>query len=198
MLDKIERIKIDIPEQELMDLINYLGHFVSWNFVFDLEREDAPHFFDIINDNESVTDAGLGVMTFTSYQTDGVRPDYKLNLFGEKIFEYCKEKSNNFKSKRVSRIYWNLYSRSSVCKFHVDNPTPNKYVSILYNIHENDGGTAFTFEDKNIIIKAEKSEAVIFPSNVLHKGVGPTKNKWRFSLNIVVELEDGKNSSFIQ
>jgi hypothetical protein len=115
----------------------------------------------------------------------GTKPDDYLNNFGNWIYHFCREKSKKYKIVRLERLYWNLYSRTSECTFHIDvSSTEKNYASIVYNLHDNDGGT----EIKNHgFYQSQEREAIIFPSNILHKGVGPTNNKWRLSLNIVVK-----------
>ena len=103
------------------------------------------------------------------------------NNFGDLIYFHCKEKSKKFKIEQITRFYWNLYSRSSKCIWHTDERGINEFVSIIYNLHDNDGGTEF----ESGFIKSKDGEAIIFPSNLPHKGVGPKEYKWRLNLNIV-------------
>jgi hypothetical protein len=60
------------------------------------------------------------------------------------------------------------------------------YVSIVYNMHDNDGGTEFK-DDK--FIKSKEGQAILFESNLFHRGVAPKKTNHRFSLNILTTGE---------
>ena len=181
----IEKIKLPVPKQINLDIIEHLGHQSHWNFCFDLDRKDSPPFSEIINSGP-VNDSGFSNITysFNNYMK-GTKPDDYLNNFGNWIYHFCREKSKKYKIVRLERLYWNLYSRTSECTFHIDvSSTEKNYASIVYNLHDNDGGT----EIKNYgFYQSQEREAIIFPSNILHKGVGPTNNKWRLSLNIVVK-----------
>jgi len=72
-------------------------------------------------------------------------------------------------------------------EYHIDSNYDNLY-SIIYNLHDNDGGTKFKINDKVTFYKANESEALLFPSKLIHKGVAPKKSLNRFSLNIVLEI----------
>ena len=55
---------------------------------------------------------------------------------------------------------------------------------MLYSLFDGDGG----IEIENKLYPDKCGEAKIFPSNKLHRGVGPITNpKFRFSLNVVAE-----------
>ena len=63
----------------------------------------------------------------------------------------------------------------------------NKF-SIIYNLHDNDGGTEFKINNEIKFYKSEESTALLFPSKIEHRGVSPTKDLNRFSLNILIEI----------
>ena len=63
----------------------------------------------------------------------------------------------------------------------------NKF-SIIYNLHDNDGGTEFKINNEVKFYKSEESTALLFPSKIEHRGVSPTKDLNRFSLNILIEI----------
>jgi len=191
-LSAIEKIKLPIPQQMILDMINYLGNNALWNFVFDWDRNDAPHFSKII-DSSKTTDHGFATVTYSiDNSISGTREDNVMNNFGNWVYHFCRENSKKYNIKRLQRLYWNLYSQTSECQWHTDiqpsekNKYSNTHASIIYNFHDNDGGTEIEGHGLQL---AKEREAIIFPSNVLHKGVGPTQNKWRLSLNIIVQLE---------
>ena len=188
----IEKLKLPIPQQINLDMINYLGNNALWNFVFDWDRNDAPSFSNIIDSSET-TDNGFATITYSIDKSiTGTREDNVMNNFGNWVYHFCRENSKKYKIKRLQRLYWNLYSQTSTCEWHTDiqlsekSKYSNTHASIIYNFHDNDGGTEIKGHGLQL---AKEREAIIFPSNVLHKGVGPTQNKWRLSLNIIVQLE---------
>ncbi len=69
----------------------------------------------------------------------------------------------------------------------MDSKLDNKY-SILYNLHNNDGGTEFKINDKLKFFKSNESEAILFPSKIEHRGIAPKVNPNRFCLNITLEI----------
>ena len=80
-------------------------------------------------------------------------------------------------------VNYNFYHTKSAGSEHVDSETPN-CVSILYNFNTNDGYT----EILNEKYKSNESEAILFNSNLLHKGIGDEKNL-RYNLNILIRYE---------
>ncbi len=71
--------------------------------------------------------------------------------------------------------------------FHDDEKKDN-YYSIVYNLHNNDGGTEFKINDKIEFYPSVVSQAIVFPSKLIHRGIAPNKFYNRFSLNMVVEI----------
>ena len=182
MLSKeIEIIKLPIPHLQNDVIMNYLQKNGQWNFVFDRERNISPRMSEVASPNGK-SDAGLARITYSLNNLDGTINDSYLNYFADLIFFYCKEYSQKYSFKKVIRYYWNLYSRSSKCLFHTDESQVGNFVSVVYNLHSNDGGTEF----ETGIIPAKEGEVIIFPSHMLHRGLTPKKYKWRLSLNIVV------------
>ena len=77
---------------------------------------------------------------------------------------------------------WNLYKPGEEGIFHTDS-LKNNFYTILYSLNTSDG--FLIVGDQKIYDKQD--EAKIFKSNILHKGVGPTKDKYRLNLNVVIE-----------
>jgi len=177
--DNIEILKLPIPKHLNNNIMNYLQREGKWNFVFDKDRNISPSMKEVA-DPGPLTDAGLARITF-SRGLEGTDVDNYLNNFADLVYFHCVESSKKFRIKNICRYYWNLYSRSSKCLWHTDQHKIDEYVSIIYNLHDNDGGTEF----KSGKVNANEGEAIIFPSHYLHKGIGPKKYKWRMSLNIV-------------
>ena len=66
--------------------------------------------------------------------------------------------------KKINRVYWNWYHPGSVMKFHLDVEEDNKF-SIIYNLHDNDGGTEIKINDKILFYKSKESEFYFFLVN---------------------------------
>jgi hypothetical protein len=85
------------------------------------------------------------------------------------------------------RVYWNWYAPGALMEFHQDGNKDN-YYSIIYNIHNNDGGTEFNINNKIKFFKSVESEALLFPSILYHRGMAPKESLNRFALNIIVQI----------
>jgi len=176
---------------EIID--NILPVEINKKIIFQLFNHDnwrLPHDTDGINKDEFINEmlyknkknAG---MSLTSYEkNDGINLNSPLNLYAETIFYIIKERSK-YKFKDILRFYWNYYDTSSSGNYHVDK-RKNNIISIVYNLHSNDGGTEF--KDLNKFYKSNEGQAIIFPSNIMHKGVAPKKFNHRFNLNIVATI----------
>jgi len=179
----IESLDLPVPKQINEKIINYLGTQARWQFAFDKPSELCPKFSDIITPDKT-TDAGMGIISYSrDNKMKGTTVDDFLNSMGDWIFYMCQERSS-FKIKYLDRLYWNLYSPSAVCSWHVDHSALGEYASIVYNLHTNDGGTEFE-SDKAL---SKEGQAIIFPSGLKHRGLAPKNNKWRLSLNMVVKI----------
>ena len=97
------------------------------------------------------------------------------------------DEKSNFNIGLIQRIYWNMYVNSSVMEYHRDQQADNNCISIVYNLHTNDGGTNFKdYETKS----SKESQAIVFKSEKLHKGIAPKKIPFRFCVNIVCKNND--------
>tara|TARA_R110000803_G_C11973083_1_gene319911 strand:+ start:621 stop:1118 length:498 start_codon:yes stop_codon:yes gene_type:complete len=105
----------------------------------------------------------------------------RLNDFGLIITENVCQKIN-LKYSNLNRFMWNLYKPGEEGIFHTDS-LKNNFYTILYSLNTSDG--FLIVGDQKIHDKQD--EAKIFKSNILHKGVGPTKDKYRLNLNVVIE-----------
>jgi len=102
-----------------------------------------------------------------------------LNLYAEIIFDTVTTKLN-LTSTYPQRILWNMYLPNSKGVPHPDYPDDN-YYSIVYSLHQNDGGLMV----ENKFFPDISGQAKIFKSNLIHRGIGPKKERVRFNLNIV-------------
>jgi len=179
----IESLDLPVPNKINEKIINYLGTQIGWRFApSEKPFELRPAFIEVIPPG-NVADSGMSIITYSRNSAKDATIDYFLNSMGDWIFYLCQERSS-FKLKYLERIYWNLYGPTARPGWHVDSRAAGEYASILYNLHTNDGGTEF--ESGKVISK--EGRAVIFPSDLKHRGLAPRKYKWRLSLNLVVKI----------
>ena len=172
----INKIKNILPPEINRHIITKLCNQQNWGFPHDVESKTREDFFNEVID-KSRPNAGFALVTYDKVRK--VRIETDLNLYAEIIFYFIKQKlKSNLHT--ISRIYWNYYDNSSAGNYHLDAQESN-YKSIIYNLHSNDGGTFI----KNKFIPSQEGEAIIFNSNIKHKGAPPIKNKHRFNLNML-------------
>ena len=177
----IELIDISFPKQLNKTLISYLISNTAWRFATDLNQDE------LIRDNitkKNGFDYGFFIRTY-DVKEQHYRDDF-LNNIAHTIKNMIDEKSN-FNIGLIQRIYWNMYVNSSVMEYHRDQQADNNCISIVYNLHTNDGGT--NFKDYKTI-SSKESQAIVFKSEKLHKGIAPKKIPFRFCVNIVCKNND--------
>ena len=177
MIDEI--LDLPVPHRMNEKIINYLGE-QHWNYVSDSHEKYKEPFYNIVS-NPSLKDAGQAIISYKKYG-DFVNNN-TLNFFGDYIFSLIQERSN-FKIKDVSRFYWNLYTPQSVCQEHTDQQDIGRYISAVYNLHTNDGGT----QVQDQFIPSKEGQAVIFRSEKIHKGISSKTSNFRLSLNMILEI----------
>jgi hypothetical protein len=171
MITKIDTL---IPSQTNKRIISELYCLKTWFFGCDQNMKD------VINKQ----DAGFSSSTFSedsTYYNNDI-----LNTYGYVIFDTI-QKNSFMKFKKINRIYWNWYHSNSAMQYHTDSENDNNF-SVVYNLHNNDGGTEFKINDETKFYDSNESEALLFPSKLYHKGISPKKNLNRFSLNMVLEI----------
>ena len=177
----IELIDISFPKQSNKTLLSYLISNTAWRFATDLNQDE------LIRDNitkKNGFDYGFFIRTY-DVKEQHYRDDF-LNNIAQTIKNMIDEKSN-FNIGLIQRIYWNMYVNSSVMEYHRDQQADNNCISIVYNLHTNDGGT--NFKDYKTI-SSKESQAIVFKSEKLHKGIAPKKIPFRFCVNIVCKNND--------
>jgi len=177
MIDEI--FDLPIPHRMNERIINYLGE-QSWSFVNDSHIRYKKPFFDLVS-NPLCKDAGQAIISYSKYFN--YKNDDILNFFGDYVFCLIQERSN-FKVKNISRLYWNIYTPQSVCQEHFDESNVGKFISAVYNLHTNDGGT----QVENQFFPSKESQVIIFKSEKIHKGISSKTSNFRLSLNIIMEL----------
>lgn len=132
---------------------------------------------------EEFSDAGFSYVTYhIDPENASVQPNPNLNAWGYLIFHKILKKVDLQGNTQVRRFLWSYYNRASEGSEHIDTNDPNCY-SIVYNIVDSDGGT--WIGDK--FYKSEAGKAILFPSSLTHRGVGPRKDRQRFILNIMFQ-----------
>jgi len=170
----IKEINLDFLKESNKRIINNLYQLKNWGFGSDIYN---PR-------NVNRKDGGFNIMTY-SVESDYFNNDI-LNTYVEIISDVV-NKQSLLQFKRIYRVVWNWYHQGSITEFHTDSPKDNMF-SILYNLHDNDGGTEFKINDEKKFYKSIDSQALLFPSKLYHRGVSPKTNENRFSLNIVIEI----------
>ena len=171
----ITEINTGIPSQTNKKIINELYLCESWLF-----GNDGV----LPNKNLYKRDAGFLLNTFN--KNNQSRPNEILNTYAHVILDMVQNKID-LRFKDIVRIYWNWYHTESLMEFHQDGYHDNLY-SIIYNLHNNDGGTEFKLNDETLFYKSIESKAMVFPSKIFHRGIAPKKDLNRFSLNILLEI----------
>jgi hypothetical protein len=109
-----------------------------------------------------------------------------LNAYADMVFYIINDRLNN-KLKKPLRFGWNYYNQSSNGTWHTDQNL-DKYISFVYSLNTCDGGTEIKINNESKFYKSIGGDALMFPSNVLHRGTKPKKNRSRFNLNVVCEI----------
>jgi hypothetical protein len=163
-----------LPKEINNDIIKLLLKQRNWGFAFDNGGIDK-FIKDVIIENTS--NRGFNIITYDDVLN--IKLNSALNIYADIVFCRVKEFLKiNFK--RPSRYFWNYYDSSSTAFEHIDSEDKNK-ISIIYNLHDNDGGTMIN----NRFYESKGGQAIIFSSNIIHKGIMSENKKHRFNLNII-------------
>ena len=166
-----------LPKKLNKEIIKILTNTKGWYFGNDT---NLPLHIRL----EEGKDQGLSLVTFDE-KLNNIIPQKNfdlLNMCANFIAHIVCDRENITKWS-IKRVNYNFYHTKSKGSEHVDSETPN-CVSILYNFNTNDGYT----EILNEKYKSNESEAILFNSNLLHKGIGDEKNL-RYNLNILIRYE---------
>tara|TARA_R100001163_G_C5065472_1_gene203440 strand:- start:2833 stop:3351 length:519 start_codon:yes stop_codon:yes gene_type:complete len=168
----IQEIETGIPSDTNKRIIEVLFKLAAWQNAIEYKGPSLNR-----------PDAGFILSTFNTAPNSSYCPNDVLNTYAYTVFDMV-NKNTFTKFKQVNRIYWNWYHPGSEMKFHRDADGDNEY-SILYNIHDNDGGTEIKINNEVKFYKSIESKALVYPSIIYHRGVAPKKDFNRFSLNIL-------------
>jgi|688.fasta_scaffold01482_10 hypothetical protein len=174
----IEVIKNILPKEINKKIILFLLKSRNWGIAKDKGGE-----VELLNELIGTSGKDYGFSLQTLDVKDGIYIEGPLNLYAEIIYEIIK-KHTKYKFLKPMRFYWNYYNNFSQTLPHKDRDE-NFYLSFVYNLHDNDGGTKINDE----FFKSNSGEAILFPSNCMHVGISSSNTKGRFNLNCIVELE---------
>jgi len=164
MIKKVTNI---FPSKINQEIIKILKNTPGWYFGFDEKNQD----------NSLQKDEGLALQTFNE-KADVTINQQTLNMFAFIIANKISDELL-ITFNKLHRVNYNFYHPLSNGKPHIDYDN-NKFYTILYNLNTNNGYTKI--EDEKY--ESNESEALVFNSNKIHFGCGPTKGL-RYNLNIV-------------
>jgi hypothetical protein len=166
---KVKILNNIIPKTINKNIINELVNH-QWYIACDNTQDMCKKIFSKVNNGFSLLTLENGIIKMNTI----------LNVYGQIIFNIIIEK---LKIKaRLDRLYWNMYLKESETEIHTDK-LDLEYFSILYNLHTTDGG----IEINNKFYPDLESQAKVFKSNILHRGIGPKQDNVRFNLNITFQ-----------
>ena len=133
------------------------------------------------------SDTGMILTSFGRNQNPNVNlHNANLNIIADIILQVSLKSQTRYKFKNINlrRVIWNYYNKSSTGTFHRDLYEPN-HCSLIYYLNTCD---AFTIiDDKQYDCIA--GQGVLFDSNIVHRGTGPTKSTYKYACNIVFDYE---------
>jgi hypothetical protein len=164
---KVKLLNNILPKTVNHIIINELTNH-HWFIAWDKFKNRSEKIFSNKNSGFSLITMNEGKIEINSI----------LNVYGQIIFNIIAEK---LKIKaELNRIFWNMYLKESEGEFHTD-MNGSDFFSVVYNLHTTDGGTEI---DGKFYLDVE-SQAKIFKSNSLHRGIGPKQSNVRFNLNLI-------------
>jgi hypothetical protein len=99
----------------------------------------------------------------------------------------------------VNRVYANGQTYGMDGSYHVDNNDDDAYTFLIYvsdithkNVNTIDGHTLFKKDDRIICIEPILNRGVLFKSNILHKGMGPSRSANMLRISIAFKLREIK------
>ena len=169
-----------LPRNCNLDMIYDLIANHHWGFAYDNNENEKRLINFVANEG---TNFGFYLKTFLDN-----KPVFNtsLNIYGKVIVDTVLERLNIQEDLFIRRFFWNMYFKNSnKMEDHLDSrgPSETDFFSILYPLNTNDGGTIINGKFYPDIM----GQAKVFPSEVLHRGVAPSKDNVRFNLNIILK-----------
>ena len=162
----------DFNEMVIDSLLGVAG----WEIHHDFDHFDHDKKADI--DRNVYSDGGMVLRSSHRQDCDHI------NKIAETIFFKICDLQGIDKNVKVIRYLWNYYNRSSTGSFHMDIKEDN-HRSIVYHL-DSSGQTEVGDE----IIPGQSGRAILFDSNTIHRGVGPTESPFRMCLNVLYKNLD--------
>lgn len=175
----IEIHKNILPEEVNRKIVLYLVNSDRWRIARDVD-DDFRLLHNLLD--RPGGDFGNSLQTFDEFENKFI--DSPLNIFAEIIYMSVKARTK-YKFLRPKRYFWNYYNIAANPETHKDRDE-DFYVSFVYSLNTCDGGT----EIQGKLYPSVSGEAILFPSNLVHRGTAPKNVRSRFNLNCIVELED--------
>lgn len=169
----VKIINTGLPKEFNEKIITELAGSHLWRIATDENRGAI----DISKKGKG--DTGFSFTTYRENEMNSVGSFW--NSLAEIIF-YIVTSKLKMPNARIVRTMYNFYTPSARCNMHIDTQS-EKGFSILYNFHDNDGGTFF--ENENKIYPSKESQALVFKSNIKHKGIAPKEYVGRLNLNMI-------------
>ena len=94
----------------------------------------------------------------------------------------------NFETASLRRAFINIFPRGLETGWHTDNDKKDTY-SLIINASNSDGGTDIGEK----FYKNNFNEALLFNSNLNHRGIGPTNSLYRRSLALIIKPLEGNS-----
>ena len=167
MIKTLERI---LPHGVNRTILNELIKWKSWT----IANETAEDPISLVDNNRPNT--GFSIISF--HRKYNVNMNAMLNNYADIVYFTLKEK---FKLGELEKVNWNYYDTSAETTEHQDES--NEFISAVYSLHTNDGGT----EIKSNFYPSIESQAILFDSDVFHRGIPPKKDRHRFNLSLVIK-----------
>jgi len=178
MVSKVKLIDNILPKEINNNILGQLFNSRNWGIAYD-----KPDFIErMILDNQP--NEGFNILSYDNVKN--IKLNTPLNIYADTILYKVKE-ILEIDFLEPSRYYWNYYDNSATTHFHTDES--KDYITILYNLHNNDGGTEIKINNKTKFYKSIESQALIFPSHFHHRGIVPKENKHRLNLNIIARIK---------
>ena len=174
-----------VKDEVIQDITRHILSMPYWRVAWEGKPgENRKYRFD-------EPDMGFSMQTFcrnidNDNPTSGTVSEFeRLNHLANMVAQNVTKRISKAMYFTLWRIMWNYYSPTSKGDWHNDMDTDN-YVSIVFNLHTNDGSTEF--KDRGIV-PSVRNQAIFFPSNILHKGNPPVNDTKRLNLNLVLKKE---------
>jgi hypothetical protein len=160
-------------------------------------------FEKFLNDNELET--VLNIIKDVNWKyTNMTRPNtprfwiadlYEEPFFRDIIFKKIQEKTG--KSFELNRVYANGQTFAQDGSYHTDHTDEGMYTFILYtsaintdNIDVVNGYTQFKINNKVINVEPYLNRGVLFKSNILHRGLAPSRHTDFLRVSVAFKLKE--------